>query len=90
MDFVLGNPPYVRVHNLGEIFDIIKNFQFSQNGMSDLFIAFYELGIKMLNRNGILGYITPSSYFNSIAGHYMRKYLTQNNLLKTIVKANKT
>ncbi len=85
MDFVLGNPPYVRVHNLGEKFDVIKNYSFSQNGMSDLFIVFYELGIKMLNRNGVLGYITPSSYFNSVAGNYMRKYFLQNNLLRAIV-----
>lgn len=85
MDFVLGNPPYVRVHNLGESFDEIKKFAFSQSGMTDLFIVFFEIGIKMLSKNGILGYITPSSYFNSIAGAYMRKYLTQNSLLRTIV-----
>ena len=85
MDYVLGNPPYVRVHNLGETFDNIKKFSFAQNGMTDLFIVFYELGISMLNANGTLGYITPSSYFNSLAGAYMRKYLTQENLLKTVV-----
>lgn len=85
MDFVLGNPPYVRVHNLGENFDAVKNFSFAQNGMSDLFIVFFEIGIKMLNRNGILGYITPSSYFNSLAASYMREYFIQNNLLKTVV-----
>ena len=85
MDFVLGNPPYVRIHNLGDVSNEIKKFSFSQNGMADLFIVFYELGINMLSRNGVLGYITPSSYFNSIAGKYMRRFLVQNNLLKTIV-----
>lgn len=85
MDYVLGNPPYVRVHNLGDTFEDIKKFSFAQNGMTDLFIVFYELGISMLNVNGTLGYITPSSYFNSLAGAYMRKYLTQENLLKTVV-----
>ena len=53
--------------------------------MTDLFIVFYELGISMLKENGTLGYITPSSYFNSLAGAYMRKYLTQENLLKAVV-----
>ncbi|MFA5561337.1 MAG: N-6 DNA methylase [Eubacteriales bacterium] len=85
MDYVLGNPPYVRVHNLGDSFDEIKKFSFAQNGMTDLFIVFYELGIKMLNETGTLGYITPSSYFNSIAGAYMRKYLAQEKLLTTVV-----
>ena len=85
MDFVLGNPPYVRIHNFGESFDEIKTYAFAKNGMTDLFIVFYELGIRMLNDTGVLGYITPSSYFNSIAGAYMRKYIAQENLLKAVV-----
>ena len=85
MDYVLGNPPYVRVHNLGENFTEVKKHAFSQNGMTDLFIVFYELGIKMLTDAGVLGYITPSSYFNSIAGAEMRKYFVREKLLKTVV-----
>jgi len=84
MDYVLGNPPYVRVHHLGDTFDEIKKFSFSQSGMSDLYIVFFEIGIRMLNQNGILGYITPSSYFNSIAGGYMREFFVKNNLLQKI------
>ena len=72
MDFVLGNPPYVRVHNLGDSFDEIKKFSFSHGGMTDLFIVFYEVGLRMLKPSGTLGYITPSSVFNSLAGKYMR------------------
>lgn len=85
MDFVLGNPPYVRVHNLGSSFSHIKKFSFAQNGMTDLYIVFYEIGLKMLNENGVLGYITPSSFFNSLAGKYMRQYLVKNNLLDKVV-----
>lgn len=85
MDFVLGNPPYVRIHNLGDTFEKIKKYSFAQNGMTDLFIVFFELGITMLNKKGVLGYITPSSYFNSVAGTYMRNYFTKQNLLKAVV-----
>ena len=85
MDYVLGNPPYVRVHNLGNSFKEIKNFSFAQNGMTDLYIVFYEIGIRMLNEYGVLGYITPSSFFNSLAGRYLRSYLVYNNLIDKIV-----
>lgn len=85
MDFVLGNPPYVRIHNFGESFDEIKSFSFTQKGMSDLYLAFYEIGIKMLNPEGTLGYITPSSFFNSIAGAPLRKKLIGDNLLSDVV-----
>ncbi len=85
MDFVLGNPPYVRVHNLGDSFAAIKKFSFAQGGMTDLFIVFYEIGIAMLSQNGVLGYITPSSFFNSLAGATMRKVLAEQNYLDKIV-----
>ena len=85
MDFVLGNPPYVRVHNLISSFHEVKKFTFAQNGMTDLFIVFYEIGLKMLNENGVLGYITPSSYFNSLAGKFMRSYFVNNNLIDKVV-----
>ena len=84
MDFVVGNPPYVRVHNLNDSKQI-KQFVFSQSGMTDLFITFFEIGLKMLNSHGILGYITPSSWFTSVAGSIMRKNLVDSNLLDSIV-----
>ncbi len=85
MDFVVGNPPYVRVHNLGNSFENIKTFSFAQSGMTDLFIVFYEIGIRMLGKNGVLGYITPSSFFNSLAGAHMRKTFIKENLIKKVV-----
>lgn len=85
MDFVLGNPPYVRVHNAGDSLETIKTFSFAQNGMTDLYIVFCELGLRMLNNQGVLGYITPSSYFNSIAGEAMRQHLIKHNLIEKII-----
>lgn len=84
MDFVVGNPPYVRVHNLNESFNSVKNYLFGNGGMTDLYIVFYEIGIKMLNDTGILSYITPSSFFTSLAGQNMRNYLLDNNMIESI------
>lgn len=81
MDFVVGNPPYVRVHNLGASFDAVKKFELAQDGMTDLFIVFYEIGLRMLNRDGVLGYITPSSFFNSVAGARLRQKIIADDLL---------
>lgn len=84
MDFVVGNPPYVRVHNL-ENLDAIKKFSFSKEGMTDLYIVFFEIGMRMMNQNGVLGYITPSSYFNSLAGKTLRRHFVQENVLRKVV-----
>ena len=85
MDFVVGNPPYIRVHNLGENFEAVKKLSLAQNGMTDMFIVFFEIGIKMMNKTGILGYITPSSYFTSIAGAQLRQNIMSRHLLKKIL-----
>ncbi len=84
MDFVLGNPPYVRVHNLNDDIDTVKSYLFGNGGMTDLYIVFYEKGIKMLNEKGILCYITPSSFFTSVAGTNMRRYFNDNLLIESI------
>ncbi|MBR6026485.1 MAG: N-6 DNA methylase, partial [Neisseriaceae bacterium] len=52
MDFVVGNPPYVRVHNLLD-YSSVKQFYLTQQGMTDLYIVFYEIGINMLNKTGV-------------------------------------
>ncbi|MDR0906418.1 MAG: SAM-dependent methyltransferase [Oscillospiraceae bacterium] len=85
MDFVLGNPPYVRVHNLLDNYDVIKQYRFAKSGMTDLYIVFYELGLSMLKDHGILGYITPSSLFNSVAGKTMREQLIAGRQIRKIV-----
>ncbi|MEG1582264.1 MAG: N-6 DNA methylase, partial [Clostridia bacterium] len=57
MDYVVGNPPYIRIHNLNENFHKIRNYDFCKSGMSDMFIVFYEIGFGMLSKNGKLCYI---------------------------------
>lgn len=85
MDFVVGNPPYVRVHNLNDSYDKVKNFTFANGGMTDLYLVFYELGLKMLAPAGYLCYIAPSSWLSSLAGSNMRHYIKRNkNLLGVI------
>ena len=84
MDFVIGNPPYVRVHNL-ENYEAVKKFKFAEGGMTDLYLVFFEIGFNMLKKGGKLCYITPSSWINSVAGGVLRQYIQRHkNLVKLI------
>ncbi|MBQ8423473.1 MAG: N-6 DNA methylase [Coprobacter sp.] len=85
MDFVVGNPPYVRVHNLDSFYDEVKRYKFANGGMTDLYLAFFELGFRMLNSTGQLCYITPSSWLNSIAALNMRLYILKEQNLVSLV-----
>lgn len=85
MDFVIGNPPYVRVHNLGLNYEDVKSFSFGKDGMTDIYLVFYELGLRMLNKNGKLCYITPSSWLSSLAGTNMRNYIIKHKNLISLI-----
>lgn len=75
MDFVVGNPPYIRIHNIPEEYrNIIREFRFS-DGIFDMYIIFYEIGLLMLNNDGKLGYISPNSFLKNISQQEFRNYL---------------
>ena len=86
MDYVIGNPPYCNVHHLKNKYDKVKKYKFANGGMTDLYLVFFEIGLNMLNENGILSYITPNSWLTSIAGNNFRRYLVDTNKLKSIVQ----
>ncbi len=76
MDYVVGNPPYVRVHNLEE-YTQVKKFSFARSGMTDLYLVFYEIGFRMMKpQTGKLVYIAPSSWLGSLAGKALRQHIS--------------
>lgn len=75
MDYVIANPPYIRTHDLD---CDLSGYTFTSEGMKDIYLAFYELGFRMLNETGQMCYITPSSWFTSGAGRRMRGYIIEN------------
>lgn len=84
IDYVVGNPPYVRIHNIPEQYrDIVKEFKFI-DGMIDLYIVFYEIGIKMLNDKGKLGFISPNSFMKNTSQKKFRNYLVDNKYISAI------
>ncbi|OQX94418.1 MAG: hypothetical protein B6I23_01300 [Rickettsiaceae bacterium 4572_127] len=85
MSFVVGNPPYVRVHNFSKDYDLIKKFSFAKSGMTDLYIVFFEIGFNMLSKNGKMSLITPSSWLTSKAGRDLREYIYVKQSLKKII-----
>lgn len=83
-DFIVGNPPYIRIQHLPEQQRkyIQKNYSFCSSGSTDAYIAFFQLASKLLAERGICGFITPNSYLVSESGRPLRTYFQkQQNLL---------
>ncbi len=78
-DFIVGNPPYVRIQHLEETTrDFLQNhFQFCQSGATDLFIAFFELAYHLLAPHGKCAFITPNSFLYSETAKAMRQDFAQ-------------
>ena len=41
-DFIVGNPPYIRIHNVGDVGGL-REIPWCSSGMTDMFYAFYYL-----------------------------------------------
>ena len=80
-DYVVCNPPYIRVHDWESD---ISGYEFVESDMKDMYLAFYELGIRQLKKTGTMVYITPSSWFTSTAGKKFRKYIMETKCLKRV------
>lgn len=75
-DFIIGNPPYVRIQNLNSRKEQLqKNYITASSGSIDLYFCFFEQALKLLNENGKTAFITPNSYFHSAAGKNLRNLM---------------
>lgn len=83
-DFVVGNPPYVRIHNVGDIGNL-REIPWCSSGMTDMFYAFYYFGLNHLNGNGTLAYIAPSVWMTSKYGKLMMDDLIAGGNVKTVI-----
>ena len=84
-DFVVGNPPYIRIQHLEEEERkyIQQHYPFCSSGSTDIYIAFYELALRLLNSNGKCGFITPNTFFQTQTAADLRLYFEeQQNLLQ--------
>lgn len=81
-DYVIGNPPYVRIHNIDNTLKNLLKKEYSVcTGMFDLYYAFYEIGLKLLKTNGILLYITPNSFIKNASGKNLKNLIESQQLL---------
>jgi len=75
-DVVIANPPYVEHKKLKGISSILKKFYSTYSGTADLYVYFYENGIKNLRENGSLMFITSNKFIKTSYGENLRKYFT--------------
>jgi len=78
-DAVIGNPPYIRNTDLSKVDKEFYSKEYiSAFKQYDIYILFFELGIKLLKDQGYLGFITSNKYIASDYGRELRDYILNN------------
>ena len=83
-NIVIGNPPYVEHKKLKEFSKIFKKQYTTYAGTADLYVYFYEKGLKELQKGGILSYITSNKFIKTDYGYNLREYLAKYQLQQII------
>lgn len=88
-DVIVGNPPYMSTEDIKEftplekpIFEEIYQSAYKQY---DKYFLFIEKGINLLKENGYFGYIVPSKFIKVTSGKKLRKFISDNNLLDSLI-----
>lgn len=89
-DVVIGNPPYVMLQTLEtrEAFEYsLRKFESSKYKI-DTYQIFTEQSIKLLNKNGLLGFITPNTFLKNIHSEPLRKFILEHCSIREILLFN--
>ena len=81
-DVVIGNPPYVNAMEIkksytSEAYNYLKKNYETAKGTVDLYIYFFEKGLSLLKKDGVLAFITPNRYLSASYGAALRKYILE-------------
>jgi type I restriction-modification system DNA methylase subunit len=90
-DAVVGNPPYIEVKRYKEWmpsqYKYLKEsgaFETTAEGKTDIAMPFMEQGLKLLNKNGRLGFIIQNRFFKTDYGEIVRAWLKRHKAIAEI------
>lgn len=89
-NLIIGNPPYISALELKKSLPELAYKQMkidyeTAKGTVDLFIYFFERGIKLIKENSPLSYITPNRYLSASYGEASREFLFKQTQIIEIV-----
>lgn len=78
-DFVLGNPPYIRLEAVPPTrSDAYRRVCSTMTGRADIYVGFLEMGLELLRPDGTLSFICADRWMRNQYGRLLRQ-LVENN-----------
>ncbi|MPZ88883.1 MAG: N-6 DNA methylase [Nitriliruptorales bacterium] len=73
-DFVVGNPPYIRLEDVpAERMAAYKHTCTTMSGRADIYLGFFETGLRLLAKEGMLGFICADRWMRNAYGKHLRQ-----------------
>jgi hypothetical protein len=76
-DAVIGNPPYIRQEMLGPIKPALERAYESFAGTADLYVYFYEQGLKLLRPGGRMAYVVTNKWLKAGYAEGLRRLFAE-------------
>ena len=86
-DVVIGNPPYLGGRdwkNKETENYFLESYEVAEYQF-DMYILFWELGIKLAKENGLMSYITPNTWLNNQKNTQLRNFILSNTTIEILV-----
>lgn len=84
-DVVVGNPPYVRQEWISAFKPYLQGQYKAYHGTADLYVYFYELGIRLLKSGGRLSFIVTNKWLKAGYGEPLRRLFASDAWLESVV-----
>lgn len=85
-DFVIGNPPYIRLEGIPEDVAAFYRMAYStMRGRADIYVAFFEAALRSLAPNGVCAFICADRWMYNQYGGELRRLVTSGFCLETII-----
>ena len=85
-DFVVGNPPYVRLEDIPtEVSAAYRSECSTMRGRADIYVGFFEKGLSMLGSEGRLAFICADRWMHNQYGARLRELVASEYAVDTVV-----
>ena len=85
-DFVVGNPPYIRLEDVPkQVSDAYRAECSTMRGRADVYIGFFEKGLAMLSPEGRLAYICADRWMRNQYGARLRGLVSSRYAMDTVI-----
>ncbi len=89
-DFVIGNPPYVRLEEIPEETALLYREAYpTMYGRADLYVAFFESALRQLKHGGACAFICADRWMRNQYGAELRELITSDFAVDVVIEMHK-